>query len=153
MPGRKSVFRPTPSIMSTSVYAWDSNPAIDPRLFPVSNLRAEQEVRSGISRFVLLPNGRKAIQRVAPAHHDPVVIDCSGERIGKGNLVPFGRVHNPMLAPQKLHYEIPMAGDRTCFARHRRHLIEVSSRNLFSSQKWPMGNTAAAAVDRSHQSA
>lgn len=57
--------------------------------------------------------------------------------LGVGNLLPFSKATNPMLAPQKLHYATPMAGDRTCFARHRRHLIQVSGRSLWSVQLIP----------------
>jgi hypothetical protein len=48
--------------------------------------------------------------------------------LGVGNLVPFSRSRNPLLAPDKLHYETPKAGDRGCFARHRRKLLRVSGR-------------------------
>lgn len=37
----------------------------------------------------------------------------------------------------KLHYEIPMAGDRSLLARHTRPLIHVSGRNLFRHQLIP----------------
>jgi hypothetical protein len=49
--------------------------------------------------------------------------------IGVGNLLPFSKAHN---YGDKLHYEMPMAGDRTAYARHRRKEIHVSSRVLFS---------------------
>lgn len=45
--------------------------------------------------------------------------------IGIGNLLPFAKAHN---YGDKLHYETPMAGDRTTFARHRRKIIYVSGR-------------------------
>jgi hypothetical protein len=51
--------------------------------------------------------------------------------IGVGNLIPFVKPHS---SGDRLHYEIPHAGDRSIFARHRRRLIRVSSRNLFSKQ-------------------
>jgi hypothetical protein len=46
--------------------------------------------------------------------------------LGVGNVVPFAKAHN---YGDKLHYEIPMAGDRGAFARHRRKLIRVSARS------------------------
>jgi hypothetical protein len=49
--------------------------------------------------------------------------------IGVGNVLPFSKAHN---YGDKLHYEMPMAGDRTAYARHRRKEIHVSSRVLFS---------------------
>jgi hypothetical protein len=42
----------------------------------------------------------------------------------------------------KLHYEMPMAGDRSAFARSRRHVISVSSRSLFNAQILPVYATA-----------
>lgn len=33
--------------------------------------------------------------------------------LGVGNALPFSRVANPLLAPNKLHYETPHAGDGT----------------------------------------
>lgn len=54
--------------------------------------------------------------------------------IGIGNVLPFARLHN---YGDKLHYEMPMAGDRGCFARHRPRNIRVSSRSLFSKQILP----------------
>jgi hypothetical protein len=54
--------------------------------------------------------------------------------LGRGNILPFARIRN---YGDLLHYEIPMAGDRTCFARHRRRVIRVSSRSLFSKQILP----------------
>jgi hypothetical protein len=54
--------------------------------------------------------------------------------LGIGNLLPFARPHN---YGEKLHYEIPHAGDRSCFARHRPRHVRVSSRNLFGKQPIP----------------
>jgi len=54
--------------------------------------------------------------------------------LGIGNLLPFARLHN---YGDKLHYEMPHAGDRSCFARHRERNIHVSGRNLFSRQPIP----------------
>jgi hypothetical protein len=51
--------------------------------------------------------------------------------LGTGNVLPFAKPNN---YGDKLHYEVPMAGDRTTFARHRRHLLHPSSRNLFARQ-------------------
>lgn len=59
---------------------------------------------------------------------------CDGP-LGRGNILPFSKATNPMLCPQKLHYATPMAGDRTTFARHRRHIIRISGRNIFSVQR------------------
>jgi hypothetical protein len=49
--------------------------------------------------------------------------------LGIGNVLPFAKAHN---YGDKLHYEMPMAGDKTAFARSRRREISVSSRSAFS---------------------
>lgn len=54
--------------------------------------------------------------------------------LGRGNILPFARLHNH---GDKLHYEVPMAGDRSVYARHRRKLIHPSSRSLFNHQILP----------------
>lgn len=46
--------------------------------------------------------------------------------LGVGNLLPFAKENN---YGDKLHYEIPHAGDRGLFARHHRKLIRVSARS------------------------
>jgi hypothetical protein len=49
--------------------------------------------------------------------------------LGCGNLLPFGdRRANPLIPPHAMHYEMPHAGDRGTFARHRRKRIRVSGR-------------------------
>jgi hypothetical protein len=49
--------------------------------------------------------------------------------LGLGNVLPFARLKNH---GDKLHYETPMAGDRTAYARSHGRNIRVSSRVLFS---------------------
>ena len=122
--------------MSLSVYSWDSNPVIDRRLYPLSTRRAEEEVLAGISKLIKLPNGRNAIQRLPPEEIEDN--SAIGESIGIGNLVPFGMVHSHLIKPKPLHYEVPHAGDRSVVARHRRRAIRVSSRNLFSRQRFAL---------------
>jgi hypothetical protein len=88
-------------------------------------LRARADVhefkRQKLGKFV--ENGRlflfvkKLERKIASA--------CDGP-LGVGNAIPFARLHN---YGDKLHYEIPMAGDRGAFARHRRKLIRVSARS------------------------
>lgn len=55
-----------------------------------------------------------------------VIVGLFDGPLGVGNLLPFAKAHN---YGDKLHYEIPMAGDRGVFARHRRKLIRVSARS------------------------
>lgn len=115
--------------MYFNVYDWDSIPGADRRLYSLSRKRAQELVLSGAAKFLALPDGRRVIQKLPP-------IEMQLERVGfnEKNLIAFGR--GPLgiwQAPDKLHYEIPRAGDRTIFARHRRRLVRVSSRN----QIWP----------------
>jgi hypothetical protein len=49
--------------------------------------------------------------------------------IGIGNVLPFAKAHN---YGDKLHYEMPMAGDKTAFARSRRKELHPSSRAIFN---------------------
>jgi hypothetical protein len=49
--------------------------------------------------------------------------------LGVGNLLPFAKAHN---YGDKLHYEMPMAGDRTAYARSFRKELHPSSRALFN---------------------
>jgi hypothetical protein len=51
--------------------------------------------------------------------------------LGIGNLLPFAKPRN---YGDPLHYEMPMSGDGTCYARHRRHLVRVSHRSLWAVQ-------------------
>lgn len=101
-------------------------------------------VSKGVARYLV----RKLLaRRVGPRVIQMVriVLSCAQDvaaavidgPLGTGNLIPFARAHNPFLAPQKLHYETPHAGDRSIFARHRRPLIRVSHRNLFAKQAIP----------------
>ena len=67
--------------------------------------------------------------------------------LGVGNALPFSKLHN---YGDKLHYETPMAGDRTSYQRARMHraeegeksllvtrTIHVSGKNLFNVQQLP----------------
>ena len=55
--------------------------------------------------------------------------------LGVGNLLPFSKPH---CYGDKLHYETPMAGDRSIFARHHRKLLHPSSRSFFRHQILPV---------------
>jgi hypothetical protein len=62
------------------------------------------------------------------------IVVAVGEKVwdgplGVGNLLPFAKAHN---YGDKLHYEMPMAGDKTAFARSLRRNIQVSSRPIFN---------------------
>jgi hypothetical protein len=127
--------------MSIRVYGADQDPASGIFLYRCSNTSGIQILaqRRGIS--IIDGDGRRAVQLLAGA--DTCDDALAKESVGLSALIPFGRLLNPMIAPQKLHYEIPHAGDRSCFARHRRHSIRVSSRSLFSRQVLPLASSCA----------
>jgi hypothetical protein len=120
--------------MSIRVYGSEQNPAVDVFLYRCSNSSGASLIASGGGFMITDGDGRRAIQLKVSTTTKAE----SRESIGRSALIPFGRAQNPMLAPKPLHYEIPMAGDRTCFARHRRRLIPVSSRSMFSHQVLPV---------------
>lgn len=115
--------------------------SIDPQIFCgraiAERLLAGREARQIGKRLIQMVRGnaRDAIKQ-AKAARDAMTrrIEAETEKLffyydgplGRGNVLPFSRATNPMLAPQKLHYEMPMAGDRSIFARHRRSLIKAS---------------------------
>lgn len=63
--------------------------------------------------------------------------------LGVGNLLPFSKPH---CYGDKLHYETPMAGDRSIFARHHRKLLHPSSRSFFLHQVLPVRPVPASAI-------
>jgi hypothetical protein len=121
--------------MSRRVYGAANNPLVDHFLYKCSETSAADALAAGRAKRIIDREGRNAIQLIegAPAHDAVTVIESVGLRA----LVPFARVLNPIVAPDKLPYEIPHAGDRTLFARHHRSLIRVSSRSLFNVQVLP----------------
>jgi hypothetical protein len=122
--------------MSIRVYGSQQNPAVDHFLYRCSSSSGVQVIASGRGIEVMDGDGRRAIQLIQGA--DTCTDARIKESVGLSALIPFARVLNPMLAPQKLHYEIPHAGDRGCFARHHRRFIRVSSRSLFRHQVLPV---------------
>jgi hypothetical protein len=110
--------------MSLRVFAADANPCVDSFLYRQSDLRGQELVETGRAMFVQLADGRRAVQLL------PTREEKAERAVGANNLIPFGRVYNPLMQPPSLHYEIPMAGDKGIFARHRRHLIKVSARKI-----------------------
>jgi hypothetical protein len=116
--------------MSIRVYGSEQNPAVAHFLYRCSGSSGANMVATGSGVVIVDGDGRRAIQLIlAPIRKQ--------ESVGRSNLIPFGRSPSPWCAPKPLHYEIPMAGDRTCFARHRRKLISVSCRSFFRHQVLP----------------
>jgi hypothetical protein len=97
--------------MATRVFAWDANanPAIDPRLYKESNARAEEDVAAGRGVFIILSDGRRAMQLLPTKAQ---LEDQRCENVGRGNLIPFGRIWDKLRQPNKLHYPIPAIGAR-----------------------------------------
>jgi hypothetical protein len=125
--------------MSIRVYGAEQDPAQSIFLYRCSNTSGANILASKRGRLVIDGTGRRAVQLLDGA--DTCDDALAKESIGLSALIPFGRVLNPMLAPQPLHYEIPHAGDGTCFARHRRRRIQVSSRSKFSRQVLPAASS------------
>jgi len=65
--------------------------------------------------------------------------------LGRGNILPFARVSNPICKPETINYPVPMAGDAGCFSRHRRRLIHVSGRSKFPQILPHVASTTASA--------
>ena len=120
--------------MSLRVYGAEQNPAVDHFLYRCSASSGAAAVESLRAKPIVDGDGRIALQ-LLPGAPSCDALDVA-ESIGGGLLIPFARTGNPLIAPQKLHYETPMAGDRSCLARHRHTKIHVSGRNMFSRQRW-----------------
>lgn len=73
-------------------------------LYPLSAKRAEEFVSTGRARFIHLSNGRRAVQKLAPAE---VLL----EKSARNCLIPFGHVINKLMHPPSLNYPIPARGD------------------------------------------
>jgi hypothetical protein len=117
--------------MSRRVYGAANNPLVDHFLYKCSETSAADALAAGRAKQIVDGEGRNAIQLTegSPAHDAVEVM----ESVDLSAPIP-ARVLNPLVAPEKLPYEIPHAGDRSIFARHHRSLIRVSSRNLFNGQ-------------------
>jgi hypothetical protein len=107
----------------------------------VSKNVARYLVRKLLARKV----GPRVIQmlEVAAAEIRQVIVGFWDGPLGIGNVLPFSRPTDPL---HHSHYEIPMAGDRTCFARHRRKKIRVSARSRapYAAQPVPTSHMAHA---------
>lgn len=66
--------------MSTRVFAWDANPAVDPFAYKQSCSRADDIVVAGQGFFITLTDGRRAVQLFPPS-------DSERERHDHRNLV------------------------------------------------------------------
>lgn len=110
---------PVPCYYTGQNYRWEKPAAIKPR----SEVRRLKALKIG--QFI--ENGKIFLffKSICVAAKEKV---WDGP-LGVGNLLPFAKAHN---YGDKLHYQMPMAGDRTAYARSSRKEISVSSRHAFS---------------------
>lgn len=120
--------------MSLRVWAWDANPAVDRGLYRQSNIRAQEIVDSGRGVYITLPNGRTAVQLLPPPPKQATIRQVMLEDIrATAALIPFSKPSNG----DRLHYQIPMAGDLG-IRRHdlyRRFNVLLRSRIKVSARK------------------
>ncbi|HLZ49228.1 MAG TPA: hypothetical protein VKP61_00620 [Candidatus Acidoferrum sp.] len=113
--------------MSTRVYGWDQNPDVDRFCFRCSNSSAENALRIGRAFEVIDADGRRAIQLVEPDENAGYISETVlGFALSANNVMRFIKTSQQ---GDRLHYEIPHAGDRGIFARHHRKFIRVSARS------------------------
>jgi len=103
-----------------SVYDWNSDPAFDRRLYPLSNARAAEMVAAGQGVLITLPNGRLAIRKCQPREPEPENVRESAA------ATPFSKVPNPLRKPSALHYQVPACGDHRVSWLNRFMLPQVS---------------------------
>jgi hypothetical protein len=106
--------KPLLLIMSIRVFAWDADPVADPEtyLYRQSENRGEAIVKEERGTFLILANGRRAVQL-----HPPLEILL--ERSARNYLTPFGRILNKLMDPPGLHYPVPAEGDHRLRWYHR----------------------------------
>ena len=114
--------------MRFPVFSASVNPAIDLPLLRKKRSYVVALLTNGTAVLIDPKNFKAGVQLLAKPRPESIV-----ESIGLSNLIPFSRTQNRLLKPDSINYPIPMSGDRTCFARHRRLLIRVSGRSQFAS--------------------
>jgi|SRR5579872_2442503 len=102
--------------MSIRVYGWDQNPTVDRFAYRCSNSSAAVALGRGDAFLVTDGDGRRAIQLVERIEFNLPEAQKLGYAISPEWYLRVIKTHNQ---GDKLHYEIPMAGDGTAFARHR----------------------------------
>lgn len=110
--------------MSTRVYGWDQNPAVDRFSYRCSNSSAAHAIGKGEAKPIVDGDGRRAIQLVERVEFSLPEAQKLGYAI---SAEWYLKVIKTRSEGDKLHYEIPMAGDRSTFARHR-------PRNFFAAR-------------------
>lgn len=97
--------------MSTRVYGWDSNPIVDRFAYRCSNSSADNAVFDGLAFEIIDGEGRRAIQLAEPTPFEREMKNISanaGPTVSANAILLFIKTH---CSGDKLHYEIPMAGD------------------------------------------
>jgi hypothetical protein len=118
--------------MSKRVYGSGQNPAVDHRLYRCSESSASHALAVGSAVKIIDGDGREAIQLVESAAAAFFVREIAlGFRVSARTILAFVKTRTD---GDKLHYEIPMAGDRTPYLRSQRRLIHVSGRSVFRHQ-------------------
>ena len=103
--------------MRLSIWSYDANPAVDPRLLKLSISRCELDVIAGLLVWVDPKDKTKGCLTSPPAGYRPAGDEEPDDGpIGVGNLLPFSRVQKQIdglhLAPDKIRYPIPALGAR-----------------------------------------
>ena len=104
--------------MAISVFDWNSDPATDRRLYPLSNARGDEMVWSGAGTYITV-NGRRCIQKTAPA-------EVHQEKSARNQVLPYGRGPVGLInAPPKLRYPIPAVADHRLRWQLRFMAVEI----------------------------
>lgn len=105
--------------MRLSIWSFDANPAVDPRINKRSLAHCEEQVVAGLLRWIdpgVKSKGCFTVRTAgARGMWDEELTDG---RLGCGNLIPFSRSQKRIdfgvyLAPEKINYPIPACGARS----------------------------------------
>jgi hypothetical protein len=111
--------------MSRRVYGWDANPLVDRFAYRCSNSSAQAALADDIAFEITDGEGRRAIQLYEPEDTFGIYEPILAVRTSANTILRFIKTH---CQGDKLHYEIPHAGDRSTRARHHRRRIRPSHR-------------------------
>jgi hypothetical protein len=121
--------------MSTRVYREGQNPSVEHYAYRCSDSSAQHALAAGRAIPITDGDGRRAIL-LTESHAQFFARDrATGFHLSANNVLAFMRTDT---SGDKLHYEIPMAGDKSALARSRRTLLHPSSRSYFRNQILPV---------------
>jgi hypothetical protein len=103
--------------MRLSIWSFDANPAVDPRIHKRSLADCEEQVAAGLLRWIDPAFKSMGCLTVRTAGARSIWDDeLTDGPMGIGNLLPFSRVQKNIdglyLAPHKIRYPIPACGAR-----------------------------------------